>query len=225
MTYTGRVHRLNLPAFDWYGYGGHRSASTDEVKEYLRVMTVINDRLQSDEPVYIRFDDGRRAGSVAKIVSCDFQKETSHSWYSRYTKPDYDRIYIDNIVAKWDGRSNKVSPYRSEIEFLEDWTEGTKWAWTVKAPGTRTIPTIEDHLGEEVQVNDFVSFVSKKYGYVNLHFGNVSRINFNGTVWVNTLKLRDEDVPQEMKVHDTDTIVKIGKDLIDRLMMARLAVK
>ena len=215
MSYTGRVHSLSAPSRYW-----NRIADNSE---FNRVVTVISRRLLAGEPIYVRFFDPRRKGSVGKITSVDIRDVSN--WYAGYggnTK----HYQLNNIEVKWDGRSNKVHPYDSEIEFLEDWEGGTVWAYSKPSPApAKPIPVVKDHLGAEVEPGDFVSFVSRRYGEVKLHFGNVSRINHNGTVWVNTLKLRDDDQPQEVKVHDPDTIVKQGKDLMDRLILARMSAQ
>jgi hypothetical protein len=216
MSYTGRVHYL--------GYY-NRSGDT----EHQRVFKVLSDRLGAGQPIYVRWrSDDRREGSVGLLSK--FEVEDISHWYSPRWGPTTSTkglyFQINDCEVTWTGRRNVVKPMAHELEFLEDWEEGSVWAWnTAPAQPKPPIPTITGHLGEEIVIDDFVSFVSRRYGTVKLHFGNVARINHNGTVWVNTLKLRDDDSPQEVKVHDPDTIVKIGKDLIDRLMMARLAVR
>lgn len=216
------------PSWSYYSSTANCTPTSPEVLAHHDLYAWIQDQLDNDKPVYVKFThDARRAGSIGRIKNINIREIPAHksgaSYYNYY--PNYVTYCVDKMEVIWDGRSNLCNPYYSEIEILRDYEGPTVWKWVQKAPETRVIPTIKGHLGEEIVVDDFVSFVSRKYGTVKLHFGNVSRINYNGSVWVNTLKLRDGDRPEEVKVHDPDTIVKIGKDLIDRLVMARLAAR
>jgi hypothetical protein len=188
----------------------------EDFTEHNRVAAMIQTRITSGDPIYVRFHDSRRQGSIGLLKNITVNKITFRT----------DVYYFNDIEIEWTGRSNKVKPHSSEIEILEHYAGPTVWAWeqTVKSPVV--IPTIKDHLDAEVAIDDFVSFVSRKYGRVKLHFGNVTRVTESGRVWVKTLKLRDQDTAaQEVKVHDTDTIVKIGKDLMDRLILARMSTQ
>lgn len=222
---------LRPPHWSYYSTSSQPTANDPEVLAHQDLYAWIENQMHEGKPVYVRFHDPRRQGAIGKLKTFEAAQQTPinpsmHSYhYYRDRYPKYPTYHAHGISVEWDGRKNLVHPYMDEIEILRDYTGPTVWAWTQKAPETRVIPTIKGHLGEEIVVDDFVSFVSRKYGNVKLHFGNVSRINHNGSVWVNTLKLRDGDRPAEAKVHDVDTIVKIGKDLIDRLMMARLAAR
>lgn len=222
---------LQPPHWSYYTSSRNPTATSPGVIAHQELYKWIEDRFNAGEPVYVRFNDHRRRGSVGRLDTFEFEQATpinktqSHYNYYRYHYPDYATYRPTHIVVKWDGRSNKVHPSWDDIEILTDYDGGTVWAFDQSKPTPKPIPVIKDHLGEEVVADDFVSFVSRKYGNIKLHFGTISRINHNGSVWVNTLKLRDGDVAHEVKVHDTDTIVKIGKDLVDRLVMARLAAR
>lgn len=219
-TYTGKVSDL--------GYW-----TRSEPKKHREMFLELAKRKLEGKPVYVRWkNDARRRGAIGLLSSYDIE-DVSH-WYNRtydwktgqYIQSNAGEYFqAINLEVTWEGRKNRASPHEGEIEILDDYEGPTIWAWNTSPKEAKPIPTITDHLGAEVNVDDFVSFVSRRYGVIELHFGNVSRINHNGSVWVNTLKLRDDDDPQERKVHDTDTIVKIGKDLVDRLMMARLAAR
>ena len=186
----------------------------------------IERKLAHDEPVYVQILDDRRIGSVGRLskVTFDYRPaSTTNSWYG--VNKDY--LYIRDIEVVWDGRKNKCSPYANEIEVLPDWPaeEGTIWNWT-KGATKESEPAViaYDHLGQQLEVGQFVCFVHRKYGVTSMKFGNVTRFTKKGGVFVKTLKLRDDDgKSEELRAHDMDDVVICNDKLMSRLMMARLS--
>lgn len=196
------------------------------VQEFLSLKKEIEDKLATNDPVYVQILDYRRRGSVGRLNKIKFHhlppnRAGSGGWYNRH----YDIIEISDIEIVWDGRKNKCSPMAHEVEYLRDWSGGTIWHWS-PGPAVEKPPRIipYDHLGEEIQVGQFVSFVHRRYGNISLRFGTVSRITDKGGVFVNTLKLRDGDSTGEMKALAAGELVIINDELMKRLVLARLAV-
>lgn len=185
----------------------------------------IKKKVDEGTPVYVKFHDYRRVGSVGRIVEFDYHASRRKSaWYHN---TEYLNLSVSNLVIGWDGRRNKVNPYISEIKYLPDHSGGTIWAWAKSDPKEKPPKIIPyDHLGEEITEGQFVCFVHRKYGMIDLMFGTVSRTTDKGGVFVKSLKLRDSDPPSaERKAFSADDLVIVNDKLLSRLVMARLAAQ
>jgi hypothetical protein len=190
---------------------------------YLNLKNEIEDKLTKGEPVYVQILDERRKGSVGRLSTATFNYHPGHSSY--WNSNDY--LYVRDLEVVWDGRKNKCSPYAGEVEYLPDWDPkiGTIWHWTKgesKPKPPRVIPY--DHLGQEIEVGQFVCFVHRLYGRVSMKFGSVTRLTDKGGVFVKTLKLRDGDsAGEELKAYEAGALVIVNDKLMSRLTMARLS--
>jgi hypothetical protein len=200
--------------------------STDSrYPEIRRHTKEIERKLAAGEPVYVQIKDERRRGSIGRLKSASI---TEHSHSNRFaSSSSYDYLYISELTVVWDNRSNSCTPYSNDVEYLPDWTGGTVWNWVKpesrpKAP--RVIPY--DHLGEEIQADQFVCFVHRLYGRISMKFGTVTRLTDKGGVFVKTLKLRDGDAAgTELKALDAKDLIIVSDKLMSRLLMARLGAE
>lgn len=216
--YTGREQHLNFYSF---------KKGDPKEREYLAVKNEIEGKLARGEPVYVVFDDPRREHSVGRIKSVNFKwEERQHRRYNFGNQQNDTYVYagLDDIVVVWEGRSNKVKPRPSEITYWPDWNQGTQWYWQ-QTVTEKVEPIIAyDHLGQQLEVGQNVCFVHRSYGRASMHFGTVTRFTKMGTVFVKTMKLRDnERAGVELKANSMDDVVIVNDTLMKRLVMAKLA--
>jgi hypothetical protein len=198
-------------------FPGGYNASPQAKNRFNEIKNLIETRLSNGEPVYVKFKDPRRAGAIGRIEHIQMILHSSPgSMYTYFT--------VNEIRVVWDDRKNVVKPEARDVTFLPNHVGGTTWAWEQIPPKPKAPAVIQnDHLGEVIEVGQFVSFIHRSYGNIKLKFGTVSRMSDKGTIWVNTLKLRDGDRAEEVKVYSADSVTIVNDNLMSRLMMARLA--
>lgn len=190
-----------------------------ENDRFNRIRGEIEDKLANGEPVYAQIKDDRRKGSICRIKNINFHYSQSSGYWGRTS------MYVSDLEVEWDGRKNTLRPYASEVEYLPDWTEGTVWNWTKSPPkpAEEVIPQ-HDHLGELLEPGQFVCFVHRRYGVITMKFGTITRITPRGTVFIKSLKLReDDDESAEVRALDSSELIIVNDKLQSRLVMARLS--
>lgn len=192
-----------------------RMTSTD-LQNWRSVKTKIDTMLANDEPVYVKVNDARRRGAVGRIrsINIDITKDAY-----------YNRVTVSNLVIGWDDRSNEISPSPKSVTWLMNHPEstGTIWEYNPKPnPSPPPPKKINDHLGEEIVAGDFVCFIQSRYGRPVLRFGTVTRITPKGTIFVNTLKLKDGERVEEVRCKDAQ-LVMVNEKLMQRLTLAKLS--
>jgi hypothetical protein len=213
-TNSGRVVHLNT--------SGYSMKNDARDVAFLALRTEIEDKLARDEPVYVSFSDQRRHNSVGRIKSCEFTRD-EYSANSYYRGRVYNGIH--NIIVGWDKRSNKVTANTYDIQYLPEWTHGTQWAWAQTFRTKEAPVEAFDHLGQKIEEGQFVCFVHRRYSNIAMKFGTVSRITSKGSVFVKTLKLRDEDRVEELKALDMDDVCICNDKLMSRLILARMSAQ
>jgi len=201
------------------------------------------------EPIFVMFDstgDARRIGSIGRFhISSDCMQNLLHGQYHYYSsnrnprvpiKPDeslitpatFKSVALEGYV-KWDGRSNKVTVYSgSSVIWLKgyDASRGTEWKWAKPDDPPATVP--KDKLGREIQKGDFISYIlyhfDNRYNAAGIYYGKVTKIENDGTVWAKNIKLSEKDLVDDKRIKDNSLIVIMSKDLMDKLMMARLSI-
>lgn len=217
--YTGRMEKLNFYSFN----------KTDaKAAEYKRIKDEVEGKLARGEPVYVSFHDPRREHSVGRIKSVNIKWEEHQrrsSWYSTNSSLEtYVYAGFDDIEVVWDGRKNKVKPRANEITYLPDWQHGTQWDWEQTVTEKEPAVIAYDHLGQQLEVGQFVCFVHRSYGNISMKFGQVTRFTPKGSVFVKTTKLRDgQRAGEELKAFSMDDVVIVNDALMKRLVMAKLA--
>lgn len=185
----------------------------------------IHRRVMADEPVYVKFTehhDERRTGSIARLTTFNIQERTPWSYgYSRSISGKT-RPVIGSMQVMWDGRKNVVNVWEYDIEILEGYKGGTVWKWE-RPEG----PLVEakDRTGREIKKGDFVTYVLHhhvNYG-TTIHFGAVTKVERNGTVWAKNIKIDDEETIADKRIKNNENIVVLTKDLLDILMLRKLA--
>ena len=204
------------------------------------------------EPQFVEFDgltDSRRTGSIGKIlINPEDMQNLLYGDYDRTNwgyKPANRRPVIEvkeeNVDAKkienfytnfhvtWDKRTNKVNLYNGYgASWLKgyDASQGTKWVWSKPNDPPATVP--QDKLGRDISKGDFISYVlyhfDNSHNAAGIYYGKVTKIEGDGTVWAKNIKLSDTDKVAEKRIKDSSLIVIMSKDLMDKLMLARLSI-
>jgi hypothetical protein len=210
----------------------------DEMAEMLK-------RQLRGETNFVEFDlsiHPKRGGSIGKFVFTNVQELVSGQRYyyrSRYSstpveeiesnvKPEhFGPVHIQGYV-KWNGRSNRVTTFGAcDLVWLKDYDEslGTVWSW--KKPDLPPAVVPKDKLGMDIKVGDFISYIlyhfDNDYNAAGLYYGRVTKVENDGTVWAKNMKLKDSDKSEEKRIKDNSLVVGMTKDLMDRLMLARLS--
>ena len=198
----------------------------NEWETYLRS---IEQKIASGEAVFVTFrNEKRREGSIGKIVELQTSERTyskigSWSWHTNPADQVNIRA-IEQVKVGFDDRKNVVTCSAWEIDLLPDRApeEGTVYKWTQTIKPKAAPKVVYDRIGEPVAPGDFVSFVHKLYGNISLKFGTITRITDKGTVFVQTLKLKDGDRSEEVKCNQSNVVI-VNDQLMKRLVMAKLA--
>jgi len=198
----------------------------------------------SGEPVYIRItSDPKRSKAVARLVLSDENiQDLLHGSHQNhyYRSPRRERIEpipenVDESLmgqvglfgsAVWDGRKNRVNSISGwNTTWLKGHEGGTVWSY--EAPETPAVEVL-DKLGREIKVGDFISYIlyhfDNSHNAAGIYYGKVTKIANDGTVWAKNIKLSETDRIAEKAIKDNSLIVIMSKDLMDKLMMARLSI-
>lgn len=186
------------------------------------------------EPIYVRYKtDPKRIGSIGRVKQITNINNliAGRSWY--HTGYDKTQVIEDKVKPEnmdyfsfkvgWDGRGNRTSPSGYEVEWLKGYKGPTVWIYQ-----QTLVPEVTafDRLEREIKVGDFVCYIlhhfGKEYG-ASTQFGTVTKISKDGNVYAKNVSLGSDEPSKEKKINDNKTIVILTKDLMDRLMMAKLA--
>lgn len=237
----------DIPLF--YGYSGPLTHEqwADEMVEMIRAYI-------RGEPIFIRCngnDDSRRTGSIARLgisyqemqnILYGSHDQSGWGYYHRNHTPrnplpiteegitrEKLMTYRPSFEATWDKRKNKID---INTGWAADWikgydpTLGTQWVWKKPDDDPAVIP--EDKLGREIKKGDFISYVLYHFDNgrngAGIYYGKVTKIDGDGTVHAKNIKLKDDDRVAEMRIKDNSLIVIMTKDLMDKLMLARLSI-
>jgi hypothetical protein len=212
-----------------YGHTYYISSDSTKVAAWRAQLKDIEQKLKAGIPVFVSFKDVRRKDSIACIKTLVWEeniqrvyKRGSFSSSSRYE--DVSVPEVKEITIGWDDRSKTVSPKLDDfyLEPNHDPALGTKYVWEQTAKPKAPKKVVLDSIGEPVNVGDFVSFVYRSYGHIDLKFGTVTRMTDKGTVFVQTLKIKDGQRAEELRCHQ-DNLVIVNNQLMNRLTMAKLA--
>ena len=217
-----------------------REDMADLVRAYIR-----------GEPIFVRYtgeSDSRRTTSIARLhIKNDSMQDILHGSiqysYYRYNTQKRDNIEVleENVKADhfervgisgyvtWDGRKNKVDVNNGyDLVWLKGHTEeeGTKWVWAKPEGPPAVVP--KDKLGRDIAKGDFISYIlyhfDNSHNAAGIYYGKVTKIENDGTVWAKNIKLSEKDRVDDKRIKDSSLIVIMSKDLMDKLMMARLSI-
>jgi hypothetical protein len=210
--------------------------------QWAKDMTLAVQNYLRGQPIYVSFDpeyEPKRQGSVGRLVIENMQDilhgSRHHTYYSRITraviegKPENVRAenllkIIPNGHVVWDGRKNKVQS-QWKMSILPEHQGGTVWVY--ETPKSAQVQAL-DRLGREIKVGDFISYILYHFDNgrngAGIYYGKVTKIDLDGTVHAKNIKLKDDDQVAEKKVKDNSLVVIMSKDLMDKLMLARLSI-
>lgn len=211
-----------------HGHTYYISSHPEKVQAYRNQLKDVEAKLQAGIPVFVSFRDSRRQDSIGRIKSLKWEEKLQRSYRSGgWGSSRYDDINIPEVqelTVGWDDRSKTISPKLDEF-YLEPHHNpvlGTKYVWEQTAKEKAPKKVVLDSIGEPVNIGDFVSFVYRSYGHIDLKFGTVTRMTDKGTVFVQTLKIKDGQRSEELRCHQ-DNLVIVNNQLMNRLTMAKLA--
>lgn len=202
--------------------------------------------------IYVQYGSrcAMRDGAIAYVSRWDGVKDAltkngvpmskyhrSHNWVTSSSTPnkietyvigndtyeiDPDRLNAHWFFVKWEGRRNEVQSSAYEIDYLPNYTGECKWVWG-KKENPKLVPL--DRLGREIKIGDFVCYILHHFyrSGASTQFGTVQKIQNDGTVWAKNVALSDGEVSKLKRINDNNTVVILTKDLMDRLMMAKLS--
>jgi hypothetical protein len=172
------------------------------------------------KPIYVKFvTDKRRGGSVGVIRKMTMVVSPPRRYYEN------EEVTYSDIEVGFDDHKSVIKISNTDaIEWLQDYEGPTKYLFDKEKVEKKVIPDVVDKLGVEVKPGVFISFVEKNYRGLTVHFGNVTRINHNGTVWATNMRLQDGDCQDEIRIADSKTIVVMTRDLMDRLTIKKMSV-
>jgi hypothetical protein len=200
------------------------------------------------KPIYVRFTnkDQMRDGSIAIIKDWNVERglakngeylaKNPHWGRSRYHVPNVHQFEIGSDKyevdltdcgsffgrVRWEGRKNECEASIYNVEWLKGYEGPCVWQFGKKEQ-PQVIAT--DRLGREIKVGDFCCYILhhfSNYG-ASTQFGTVTKIERDGTVWAKNIALGEDESAHTKKINDNSTIVILTKDLMDRLMMAKLS--
>jgi len=234
---------IPLSRYQWRAQSPVPNNWADEMAEMVKAYI-------RGEPIFVGFDpvaEPKRIGSVGRLyISSECIQNLLYGSYNHFRyaqretrpllkpeesliKPETFKMIILDGHVKWDGRSNKVnigSAY--SVNWLKgyDASKGTIWKWA--KPDDPPAITPKDKLGRDITKGDFISYIlyhfDNKYNAAGIYYGKVTKIENDGTVWAKNIKLSEKDKVAEKRIKDNSLIVIMTKDLMDKLMMARLSI-
>lgn len=230
--------------FNQYSYGRGTPAyalwktnMAEMLRKYLR-----------GETIYVGFDQNRepkREGSIGRLVITNVQDllhgeyEYRRTRYGQKTATTIEEIpanvqegHFDHVQIighiLWDGRKNKIQFNNWSEIWIDDHDPKTGTVWALEKPAE--VPQVEayDKLGREIKVGDFISYILYHFdnggSAAGIYYGKVTKIEKDGTVHAKNIKLADDNVVAEKRIKDNSLIVIMTKDLMDKLMLARLSI-
>lgn len=225
----------------WNAPAGQLQQDKENLAEFLKLYL-------SGEPVYIQItNDPKRTNAIAQFKMDDntiqdlLHGEHDHAMWRSYSKvstrkriePKPENVDVEkmgkvniNGYAVWDGRKNRVNYLSAwNIMWLKGHEGGTVWSYEAQA-----VEKVEavDKLGREIKVGDFISYILYHFdndrNAAGIYYGKVTKVTPQGNVSAKNIKLGEDDVVAEKQIKDNSLIVIMSKDLMDRLMMARLSI-
>lgn len=156
--------------------------------------------------------------------------------YSMITKGMEDRLAFGGFLAAYhdstlkfllDDGTDVTSKFGLNAQFtvMLDYDGPTEMKFTKKAKAEEVVPpTYTDRFGAEINVNDMVVFAEKEYNSggmtgAGVNFGKVVKYLPKGGMVINTL----QGYEVRLMTLAGDTVAKVDKDLMDRMMTAKLA--
>lgn len=190
----------------WTHYNGVEDKDHPDLVQYVEDVNYFKSRLK-DGNLYIKFIDGDRKGSIARLEPnpkykdsvCEY-RGTYNTWLGKSLyRPVSDIIFA---VCRWDKRSNKVQfdSHWKNFVFLPNYTGPTVWELFDKnAAKQKLMEELEvfDIDDNELKVGDRVLYINLRYGAGGmLDHGKIKEfkiINDSKTYRVETIIERDGD--------------------------------
>jgi hypothetical protein len=223
-------------------FSSYSSLPSSAGEDWKEAMAEMVNRHLNGEPIYVELTgEPMREGSIARLVLDEdnltdiLTYNASRSFYQaikprpKNVQAEADMFrgfpYIKGYLV-WDKRSNKVNYFSTSTTFwLKDRKADEGTVWVYKKPEIEAVIPL-DRLGREIKVNDFISYILYHFqgdSAAGIYYGKVTKIDKDGTVWAKNIQLKETERTAEKRIKDNSLIVKMTDDLMDQLMLARLA--
>lgn len=138
----------------------------------------------------------------------------------------HNHLPLPHILARFDGRPNKLKPDHSGLIWLKDYTGPTVWKNSI--PSKKSLPRkiVKDRLGRELNVGDFITYILYHHTVTGagIFFGTVTKITDAGKVFAKNIKMGDTyDRSEEKQIKDPSQAVIMTKDLMDQIVLKKLS--
>lgn len=205
----------------WYSRSNYTPQQIAENAAWQALWTEFNEAIDRGDRVFVRVKNSnhKHYGSIALIE----ERLALRDWKSEETQ---------GFRLGWDKRKNTLSAwtnYYSEIEWLRNYQGPTVYDFDRERgkPNDPKVECLKDRTGKQIKVGDFCCYILHHFqnSGAGIYFGTVTKFTKNGgTAYIKNIKLAESDRVEEKRVTYSENIVVLTKDLLDRMMMARLSL-
>lgn len=193
-------------------------------------------KILDGEKVYVKITHPKtRAGSIGYLKFSDNFVNPTHADLAEFNRGRYygkiDRLSeytlykykTDDKQIHFDDRKNPIKAERLEFEWLVDYEGPTNFIFDKSKVEKKEVveENMKDFMGNDLVVGDIVSIVDNN----NMIVGTISR--YSGTrksLFVKPIKVSSRVYyKSEIICSDPSRIMLVDKDLMDRLLIARLS--
>lgn len=202
-----------------------------------KIWFALAEKLFSGERIYVEITyPATRAGSIGYFEYSDLTAKPTYEEYYEYNKnasyyskfSTYEQYVISqyrksNSVIKFDDRKNPIKTDRLEFVWIDDYSGPTKFIYDREKTIKKEVveENLKDFMGNEINVGDLVSIVDNN----NMIVGTVSRYSSTRiSLFVKPIKVSTRTYyKSEIICSDPSRIMLVDKELMDRLLIARLS--
>jgi hypothetical protein len=206
-------------SYHWQRGAGNTPQQQQAIDDWKVNWVLFNQALDKGEDVFVQITEARHKhfGSIAKITEREIYRG---SW------EEVDSVWL---TLGWDKRKNAIREYSyGSMVWLKDYQGPTVYDYD-RSRGMEPVRTdaLKDRTGREIKVGDFCCYILHHFqtGGAGIYFGTVTKFSKNGnTAYLKNIKIEADDIVDEKRVTYSENIVVLTKDLMDRMMMARLSL-
>lgn len=209
-----------LHSYHWNRGAGNTPQQQKAIEDWKINWVLFNQAIDRGDAVYLKVTDPRHKhfGSIARVT------ERQEYGYNDWTKNE-----AAWLTLGWDKRKNAINEFSyGSVRWLKDYQGPTVYDYDrtrgMEPPRTEAL---KDRTGREIKVGDFCCYILHHFqtSGAGIYFGTVTKFSKNGnTAYVKNIKIEADDIVEEKRVTYSENIVVLTKDLLDRMMMARLSL-
>lgn len=182
------------------------TGQTQDLETALKIKQLVDEK----RTAYVVLLDGARRGAIGRISFLGYTLKRQVEFFGKTNW---------SFEIEIDGRENLILG-GGQFSWLQGYNGPTVWKFTKKAKPEAV--KILDKAGTELTVGDTV-VVSRDDDLV---VGRLTRRSDKGTVWIRQIKMREGEKDRaEVQIINVrnDTILKLSNEMLDQVMMAKLA--